>query len=172
MYMNKLHFPFWVAGPGGAAPLFGVATMSAEVIEAIVAYLAAGDRSGFGRRDPWRKICGGGGVTALATALAKDVTDVDDCPDEDTEYSAMLFGKLVGASELDMTDITAIRFFMEVAFAEKITSYVKGLSIGKAVVKAAAEKEEGSHGGKVPNKAEADAIFAKKGMPWQEVLQR
>ena len=68
--------------------------MSLEVAAMIERYLEGGDHSGFGRRNPFDKFSGGGGAAGLAKALAAHVT-VDDCPDQDTRYSAMLFGQLL-----------------------------------------------------------------------------
>ena len=79
-----------------------------EVEDAIAKYLKGGDRSGFGARDPFRKWSGGGGVDNVAKTLAAGVTDVDDCPDSDTRYSAQLFGILVGSAKLEPADMTIV----------------------------------------------------------------
>ena len=44
-------------------------------VEMIAQYLAGGERSGFGRRDPFRKFSGGGSVDGLAKLLAVGVTE-------------------------------------------------------------------------------------------------
>ena len=73
--------------------------MSSDCVVMIKAYLDGGDRDGFGSRNPFDNFSGEGGTEGLAKALAVDVK-TSDCPDEDTRFSAMLFGKLVGASSI------------------------------------------------------------------------
>ena len=106
----------------------------------------------------------------MAKALAVDVK-TSDCPDEDTRFSAMLFGKLVGASPIGPEDRMMVQMFMEVAYEDNVTSFNKGLSMIKAVARAAAVVETtGAHGGKVPTDAEAIIIAEEKGMSWQQVV--
>ena len=69
----------------------------------ISAYLGGGERGGFGTRNPFDNYSGDGGTDGLAKALAVNVKTAD-CPDEDTRFSAMLFGKLVGASTIGAED--------------------------------------------------------------------
>ena len=73
------------------------ATTRARVID----YLKGGNQRGFGRHDPWNRFGGGGGnVEAVAKAVTVDDTLTEgDCPDDDTPFSAMLFGKMVGSAK-------------------------------------------------------------------------
>jgi hypothetical protein len=98
----------------------------------IKAYLDGGDRDGFGSRNPFDNFSGEGGTEGLAKALAVDVK-TSDCPDEDTRFSAMLFGKLVGASSIGPEDRMMLQMFMEVAYEDNVTAFNKGLSMIKAV---------------------------------------
>jgi hypothetical protein len=136
----------------------------------IKTYLDGGDRDGFGARNPFDNFSGEGGTEGLAKALAVDVK-TSDCPNEDTRFSAMLFGKLVGASAISAEDRMIVQMFMEVAYEDNVTAFNKGLSMIKAVARAAAVVETtGAHGGKVPTDAEAILIADKKGMSWQQVV--
>ena len=64
-----------------------------------------------------------------------------------------------------------VQMFMEVAYEDNVTSFNKGLSMIKAVARAAAVVETtGAHGGKVPTDAEAIIIAEEKGMSWQQVV--
>jgi len=144
--------------------------MSSDCVVMIKAYLDGGDRDGFGSRNPFDNFSGEGGTEGLAKALAVDVK-TSDCPDEDTRFSAMLFGKLVGASPIGPEDRMMVQMFMEVAYEDNVTSFNKGLSMIKAVARAAAAVETtGAHGGKVPTDAEAIIIAEEKGMSWQQVV--
>ena len=144
--------------------------MSSDCVVMIKAYLDGGDRDGFGSRNPFDNFSGEGGTEGLAKALAVDVK-TSDCPDEDTRFSAMLFGKLVGASPIGPEDRMMVQMFMEVAYEDNVTSFNKGLSMVKAVARAAAVVETtGAHGGKVPTDAEAILIAEEKGMSWQQVV--
>ena len=89
--------------------------MSSDCVVLIKAYLDGGDRDGFGARNPFDNFSGEGGSDGLAKALAVDVKP-SECPDEDTKYSAMLFGKLVGASAINAEDRMMLQMFMEVAY--------------------------------------------------------
>ena len=142
--------------------------MSLEVTAMIERYLEGGDHSGFGRRNPFDKFSGGGGAAGLAKALAAHVT-VEDCPDQDTRYSAMLFGQLVGSSALEPPDRTMVKIFMEIAYEDNVTAFNRGLVVAKESVRAA-EPKAGTHGGSIPSKQEAATIEATKGMRWQEVV--
>ena len=91
-------------GRRGRSALFGATlalgrcvSMSSVCVGMIKAYLEGGDNAGFGSRDPFRKYSGGGGCDGLGKALAESLTE-DDCPDSDSRYSAILFGKIVGSS--------------------------------------------------------------------------
>jgi hypothetical protein len=144
--------------------------MSSDCVAMIKAYLDGGERDGFGARNPFENFSGEGGTDGLAKALAVDVK-TSECPDEDTRYSAMLFGKLVGASTIGAEDRMMVQMFMEVAYEDNVTSFNKGLSMVKAVASAASAADTtGAHGGKVPTDAEAISIAAEKGMPWQQVV--
>ena len=106
----------------------------------------------------------------MAKALAVDVKP-SECPDEDTKYSAMLFGKLVGASTINAEDRMMLQMFMEVAYEDHVTSFNKGLSLSKTAARASAVVEAaGAHGGKIPTEAEAKSIVEEKGMTWQQVV--
>ena len=94
--------------------------------------------------------------------------ELDDCPDDDTEYSALLFGRLVGQSSIEASDLTIIKMAMEVAYADNVAQFTKGLAMAKAERRV--DESPGTHGGRVPNRAEALAIAEKKGMSWQEAL--
>ena len=141
-----------------------------EVERAIAAYLDGGDRAGFGTRDPFRRFTGGGGAEGVAKALALSVKDVDDCPDDDTRYSAQLFGMIVGAAKIEATDRTMIQIFMEVAYEDNVSDFNKGLQRSKQETHDATRRTIGAHGGKIPTAAEAAAVFEEKGMSWQEVV--
>ena len=144
--------------------------MSSDCVAMIKAYLEGGERDGFGARNPFENFSGEWGTDGLAKALAVDVK-TSECPDEDTRYSAMLFGKLVGASTIGAEDRMMVQMFMEVAYEDNVTSFNKGLSMVKAVARAASAADAtGAHGGKVPTDAEAISIAAEKGMPWQQVV--
>ena len=106
--------------------------MSSVCVDLLKAYLEGGDNTGFGNRDPFRKYSGGGGCDGLAKALAESLTE-DDCPDSDSRYSAILFGKIVGSSSLEAADRSMVRIFMEVAYEDHVTAYTKGLSVAKTV---------------------------------------
>ena len=94
----------------------------------IKSYLTGGDREGFGGRDPLAGYSGGGGADGLAKALANNVT-VEDCPDSsDSSYSALLFGKLVGAANISTADRALIKICMEIAYEDNVTFFNKGLS--------------------------------------------
>ena len=144
--------------------------MSSDCVVMIKAYLDGGDRDGFGARDPFVNFSGEGGTEGLAKALAVNVK-TSDCPDEDTRFSAMLFGKLVGASTIKAEDRIMLQMFMEIAYEDHVTAFNKGLSLVKAVERtASAADSTGTHGGKVPTESEAISIAAEKGMPWQQVV--
>ena len=135
----------------------------------IKSYLTGGDREGFGGRDPLAGYSGGGGADGLAKALANNVT-VEDCPDSsDSSYSALLFGKLVGAANISTADRALIKICMEIAYEDNVTFFNKGLAMAKENICAEAPKG-GSHGGRIPNETEAREIAETKGMPWQEVV--
>ena len=141
-----------------------------DCVVLIKAYLEGGDRDGFGARNPFDNFSGEGGSDGLSKALAVNVKP-SECPDEDTKYSAMLFGKLVGASTINAEDRMMLQMFMEVAYEEHVTSFSKGLSLAKAVTRASAMVEvAGAHGGKIPTDAEAISIADEKGMSWQQVV--
>ena len=144
--------------------------MSLSVCVAMIkSYLTGGDREGFGGRDPLAGYSGGGGADGLAKALANNVT-VEDCPDSsDSSYSALLFGKLVGAANISTADRALIKICMEIAYEDNVTFFNKGLSMAKENIRAEAPKV-GSHGGRIPNETEAREIAETKGMPWQEVV--
>ena len=144
--------------------------MSLSVCVAMIkSYLTGGDREGFGGRDPLAGYSGGGGADGLAKALANNVT-VEDCPDSsDSSYSALLFGKLVGAANISTADRALIKICMEIAYEDNVTFFNKGLSMAKENLRAEAPKV-GSHGGRIPNETEAREIAETKGMPWQEVV--
>ena len=105
----------------------------------------------------------------MAKALAVNVKTAD-CPDEDTRFSAMLFGKLVGASTIGAEDRMMFQMFMEVAYEDHVTAFNKGLSMVKAVARSSAADTTGPNGGKVPNAAGATAIAEQEGMSWQQVV--
>jgi len=71
----------------------------------------------------------------------------------------MLFGKLVGAAKIEPRDRIKLQMFMEVAYEEHVSRFNKGLALEK---QAAREVDSaagaGSHGGKVPEKAQVKAI--------------
>ena len=140
-----------------------------EICEAVTAYLRGGDRQGFGRKDPFRRAVGGGGLPSLVEQITENVTDLQECPDEDTQFSAILFGKMVGASKIATADLDIVRMVMQVAYSEHVTSFTMGLTMGKIESKEIATKEM-AHGGVIPSAAEAAAIQVQKGMPWQEVV--
>ena len=146
--------------------------MSLEVVAALRKYLEDGDHSGFGSRDPFRRFGGGGSAEGIAKTLAREDMTVDDCPVDDTRYSAMLFGELVGSSALDAADRGVLRQFMEIAYEEHVADYYKGINGAKALRAEAsrAEPKGGAHGGNIPTRAEADEIFKDKGMTWKEVV--
>ena len=102
----------------------------------------------------------------MANALSVNVKTAD-CPDGDSAFSAMLFGKLVGAAKIEPRDRIKLQMFMEVAYEEHVSRFNKGLALEK---QAAREVDSaagaGSHGGKVPEKAQVKAIEELKGMPW------
>lgn len=106
----------------------------------------------------------------MAKAVTSDETLTEqDCPDEDTPFSAMLFGKMVGAARLSASDMSAIKMFVEIAYEDTVTFYNKGLNMAKSEI-AGAETKSGAHGGKMPNESEEKKILSEKGMPWQEVV--
>ena len=146
--------------------------MSLEVVAALRKYLEDGDHSGFGSRDPFRRFGGGGSAEGIAKTLAREDMTVDDCPVDDTRYSAMLFGELVGSSALDAADRGVLRQFMEIAYEEHVADYYKGINGAKTLRAEAsrAEQKGGAHGGNIPTRAEADEIFKDKGMTWKEVV--
>ena len=93
----------------------------AEICAAITSYCNGGSREGFGRRLPYKKACGGGGLDTLVTTVlaVSPGLELDDCPDDDTEYSALLFGRLVGQSSIEASDLTIVKMAMEVAYAQE-----------------------------------------------------
>ena len=138
---------------------------STDVVEKIARYLEGGDFDDFGGRDPFRKVSGGGGLRGMANLLSVKVEDVEDCPEGDNQYSAMLLGHIVAGAKLEASDRTIMDMFMEIAYADEVTGYKTGLSMKKAVVKEASSVS--SSGGRVPTKGEATSIEKEKGMPWQ-----
>ena len=108
----------------------------------------------------------------VINVLAASVEHVNDCPDSDTRYSAILFGRIAGSAEISTRDLTLIQMFMDVAYENNVTEFNKGLAHAKATARAHAmeTKPMGTHGGKVPTKEEAARILEEKGMPWQEVV--
>ena len=76
---------------------------------------------------------------------------------------------MVGSAKLVPSDLKMVKIFMEEAYEEHVPSFNKGVAIAKEE-RRADEPKSGAHGGKMPNKTEADEIFEKKGMPWQEVV--
>lgn len=101
----------------------------------------------------------------MANLLSVNVEDVEDCPEGDNQYSAMLLGHIVAGAKLEASDRTIMDMFMEIAYADEVTGYKTGLSMKKAVVKEASSVS--SSGGRVPTKGEATSIEKEKGMPWQ-----
>ena len=108
-------------------------------------------------------------MEAVAKAVTVDETLTEgDCPDDDTPFSAMLFGKMVGSAKLSEADMNIVKMFMEIAYEDNVSFYVKGMAMSKN--ERAIEAKSGSHGGKVPNESEAKKILDEKGMCWQEVV--
>ena len=81
----------------------------------------------------------------------------------------MLFGSLVASAKLAPSDISMVKMFVQEAYEENVQAFKQGMAIAKEEKKGD-EVKAGAHGGRVPTKAEADEIRAKKGMSWQEVV--
>ena len=98
---------------------------SATTRTRVVEYLKGGNQRGFGRHDPWTRFGGGGGnVEAVAKAVTVDDTLTEgDCPDDDTPFSAMLFGKMVGSAKLSEADMNIVKMFMEIAYEDTVSFY-------------------------------------------------
>jgi len=91
-----------------------------ECREAVAAYLewepAEGEEDPFGGRDPFVRVTGG--VLQITRVLLAVSTDTEDYPtDDNSKYSARLFGELVGKASAEMTlpMLRALDTYMELA---------------------------------------------------------
>ena len=149
--------------------------MADEIEKRLTTYMAGGDRAGFGGREPLKKAVGGGGLKALAKALTCTVQDVDDCPEGESNYDAIQFGQIISGAQnkgaISASDVTLVRVLMQVAYGDDVSYFNNGMNMIKAAVKEEEDKvKTGSHGGKIPTKLEAQEIYDKKGMSWQECV--
>jgi len=132
-------------------------------------FLEGGDRSQLGVRDPLKTVIGGGGLEALAKQLAANTDDEDNIAEEDNDYHLLLFGQAIAGLQLPPPDLVKIEILVITCYKGSRDAYYQGLKLSRAVVKDD-EEQSGSHGGKIPSKAEAAAIAEKKGMSWMEVV--
>ncbi|MBL6911017.1 MAG: hypothetical protein ISR34_11420 [Pirellulales bacterium] len=142
---------------------------TSEILAALGEYLQGGEQQGFGSKDPWAGISGEGGLEALLEKLAMNVTNEQECPDEDCALSAMQMGTLAASANLNAKESTAIRIYMMIAYNEHVSFYREGLASGKSAAEETKTKM-GAHGGTLPAHEFSLQIEQEKGMPWQAVV--
>ena len=142
---------------------------TSEILAALGEYLQGGEQQGFGSKDPWAGISGEGGLEALLEKLAMNVTNEQECPDEDCALSAMQMGTLAASANLNAKELTAIRIYMMIAYNNHVSFYREGLASGKSAGEETKTKM-GAHGGTLPAHEFSLQIEQEKGMPWQAVV--
>ena len=95
--------------------------------------MEGGDQDGFGTNDPWALlIASGGGLDDLVDKIAEHVMAEVECPRDDSLMSAILFGRLVGKADLNVTELSAIQMYLQVAYdADDVSAFKSALKMDK-----------------------------------------